>query len=149
MNDAVEKVNMQKLLDNCGTMTETGLHVNTKSKYINDIVSKEDYTQWYHLAQQTSDKNDRTSPQWNARVWEKFQRNSTRKYRTCESTDDENHRINECSTWKETNYLNKEQKPSLDDIFSREFNVLNNAIKVIQNVWEVKYANGRMRKMAY
>ena len=69
------------------------------------------------------------------------------KYRTSESTDDENHRINECSTWKETNYLNKEQKPSLDDIFSREFNVLNNAFKVIQNVWEVKYANGRMRKL--
>ena len=44
MNDAVEKVNMQKLLESCGTMTETGLHVNTKSKYINDIVSKEDYT---------------------------------------------------------------------------------------------------------
>ena len=33
------------------------------------------------------------------------------------------------------------------DIYSEDFNVLNRVIDAVENVWELRYANGKMKRM--
>ena len=59
--------------------------------------------------------------------------------------DDENHRLNSCEKWRETN--NFEKTPSdFNDIYSNENDTLIRIIDEIEKVWELRFANGRMKK---
>ena len=42
---------------------------------------------------------------------------------TCAVVDDENHRLNECFLWKETNRVNESHKVNFCDIYSSDFTV--------------------------
>ena len=63
----------------------------------------------------------------------------------CNKVDNENHRLNECLLWSETNFREKVIKPKFDDIFSDNDTTLSEIIEKIEHVWELKYANGRMK----
>ena len=60
--------------------------------------------------------------------------------------DDEHHRLNICTKWEDTNNANNHTKTNFQDIYSEDKDVLNNVINEIEKVWELKYANGRMKK---
>ena len=64
----------------------------------------------------------------------------------CNTYDDENHRFKTCLKWNDQNSLNRQASIDFNDIFSCDSIVLNNVIDGIENVWELKYANGRMKK---
>ena len=66
--------------------------------------------------------------------------------RVCNTRDDENHRLNECSEWQERNHFNDSNKFCFDDIFSTSKSILSVACKEIEKVWELKYSYGRMKK---
>ena len=66
--------------------------------------------------------------------------------RSCEVTDDENHRLNECTNFSETNRANDPLKSNFEHVYSTNDDTLKAIINDIQNVWELRYANGRMRK---
>ena len=64
----------------------------------------------------------------------------------CNTQDDENHRLNECIKWKDTNNVNRVNKAEFQNIFSDNDVLLNQSIAEVENIWELKYANGRMKR---
>ena len=69
------------------------------------------------------------------------------KCRDCNVTDNEYHRLNECTRQGYLNQANNPVKIVFNDIYSSNADVLNKIIKEIDNVWEFRYANGRMKRL--
>ena len=65
---------------------------------------------------------------------------------TCAVIDNENHRLNECTLWKQTNYAEKSYRANFQDIYSDDQMLLEKAIVDIENVWELQYASGKMKR---
>ena len=61
----------------------------------------------------------------------------------CNVLDSENHRLNTCPRWTDTN-LN--EYVEFDDIYNENNDRVDQVINKVEKVWEVKYANGRMKK---
>ena len=67
--------------------------------------------------------------------------------KNCDKKDNENHRLNECSMLKETNWYSGNEKIGFCDIYSHDDKTLAPIIKRLENVWEFRHANGKMKKM--
>ena len=65
---------------------------------------------------------------------------------TCNVTDNENHRLNECPTYKNVNFFESQQKVDFNDVFSKDLNILRPVIKQIEKVWNVRTGHGSMNK---
>ena len=65
---------------------------------------------------------------------------------TCNKTDNEQHRLTECAKW--TNESNQETAEGIvfNDIYSQDDQTLKRIIIQIQNLWELRYGNGKMKK---
>ena len=63
---------------------------------------------------------------------------------TCNVVDDENHRLNFCSKFKETNFYDCVEKEDFTKIYSHDVNVLRDILPKIQKVWNTKTARGTM-----
>ena len=61
-------------------------------------------------------------------------------------TDNEYHRLNECTKWKDLNQADSPEKFVFENIYSNDADILKLIIGAIENVWEFRYANGRMKK---
>ena len=66
--------------------------------------------------------------------------------KTCNVLDDEDHRLNECRVYNDMNLVNKSTKANFGDVYSDENDKLNSILAHIENLWEFRYANGRIRK---
>ena len=64
--------------------------------------------------------------------------------RECNLLDDENHRMNHCTNFEHDD--DNSRPTDFCKINSEEENKLNAAISQIDKYWELKYANGRMKK---
>ena len=64
----------------------------------------------------------------------------------CNTPDNEEHRMNYCINWEATNNVGK-TKIDFTDIYSSDNNVLDCVINAIESVWELRYANGRMKRI--
>ena len=64
----------------------------------------------------------------------------------CNVLDDENHRLNHCSNYKNVNLLDTCDNVNFRDIFSTDINTVKNVIKLIEKVWNVTNAHGSMNK---
>ena len=62
----------------------------------------------------------------------------------CNIYDDENHRLNHCSKWKDTNLYNNDEKVDINLMYSNDINVLRQIISKIEGVWNIKTAHGTM-----
>ena len=60
----------------------------------------------------------------------------------CSVLDDENHRLNYCKKYKETNNSSKEEKVDFSLIYSTDIAILKSIISEISRVWN---AQGSMR----
>ena len=67
--------------------------------------------------------------------------------RYCGTADDKNHRLDKCSNFSNLNRANDPIKNDFAKIHSENNEDLESIIADIQNVWEIRYANGRMRKL--
>ena len=72
--------------------------------------------------------------------------NYEHKYRTklcntCKVLDDESHRINNCSRFKESNLYSSQVKFDFDHIYSEDDEKLDRAAQVIMELWDI--VNGR------
>ena len=59
---------------------------------------------------------------------------------------DENHRLNYCIRFRETNLYDTDEKVDFSEIFSTDINTLRNILPKIEGVWNVKNAHGTMVK---
>ena len=55
--------------------------------------------------------------------------------------------LNECAVWEDVNFKENSIKPNFDDIFSENDDTLNEIIGKIENFWELKCANARIKRM--
>ena len=64
----------------------------------------------------------------------------------CNKTDDENHRLNECSMLCNVNRANNPSKLNFLDVYSNDKTTLDTIMSNIETIWEFFHANGRMKK---
>ena len=63
---------------------------------------------------------------------------------TCNQNDTEEHRLNSCTKYEDTNYLNDPEKIPFDTIFLSNVESLRTIIQRIESVWNVKSGHGTM-----
>ena len=63
----------------------------------------------------------------------------------CNTLDDESHRLNYCTKWADLNNVGRD-KTNFNDIYSEDEEALNTVLNGIENLWELKFANGRMKR---
>ena len=61
----------------------------------------------------------------------------------CNVLDSENHRLNTCPRWTDASHNDYVE---FDDIYKDDNDRVDQVINKVEKVWEVKYANGRMKK---
>ena len=64
----------------------------------------------------------------------------------CNQIDDENHRLNYCIRFRETNLYDTDEKVDFSEIFSTDINTVRNILPKIEGVWNIKNAHGTMAK---
>ena len=64
----------------------------------------------------------------------------------CNVIDDEEHRLNHCSLWRDTNCYDDDEKINFESIYSNDVNVLRSIIPKIESVWNTRTAHGTMNK---
>ena len=62
----------------------------------------------------------------------------------CNCLDNENHRLNFCPKWKETNFYNAHDKVDFEKIYSKDMNEVRRVITAIHRVWNTENAHGTM-----
>ena len=62
----------------------------------------------------------------------------------CKSVDDEDHRLNYCIKWRNTNYYDVTEKINFDLIYLADIEVLRYVIMKIEKVWNTRNAHGTM-----
>ena len=146
---AVNHINGKKLLDSCTTETPTGTVVNSKTKYIHEkLISTQYQRRPMEELTKRSKQQTKTIILSRSRMLtcgRNFKATMNHICPECNKIDDENHRLNECSLWINTNFRDIVIKPNFDDIFSENNDTINEITEKIERVWELKYANGRMK----
>ena len=66
---------------------------------------------------------------------------------TCDTIDNEDHRLNNCQKWSALNLFNNDEKVDFDQIYSSDIGVIRPILSKIQSVWNTKCANGTMQKV--
>ena len=64
----------------------------------------------------------------------------------CHVRDDENHRLNICPRYRDTNLLDSDESIDFQCIFSNEVNVIMKVLPVIERVWNTKNAHGTVHR---
>ena len=63
----------------------------------------------------------------------------------CNCIDDENHRINYCTKWKDKNLSESAIKVDFNDIYSSDLDTVRALIPHIESIWNTKNAQGSIR----
>ena len=149
VNKAVNERNKQRLIENCTTATATGTKINTKTKEIHGRLITEQYNrqplnELYHGNKQRT-KTIILARHRMLECGKNFRGTMSEICRSCNVTDDENHRLNECTRW----IVGNQPELNFNDIYSTEIEVIDNLIQHLNNLWEFKYANGRMKTKSH
>ena len=153
VNEAVERVNMEKLLRNCISSEPHGEKIKTKTKHIHQQL-----TSTTSIKERRPSKGLLNGTKQRAKTivlsryhmlecGTNFKGTMSQTCRICKTTDNENHRLNECSIFNELNHANSLTQCNFGDIYNDDNNILNPILSRIDKVWEFRYANGRMRKL--
>ena len=65
----------------------------------------------------------------------------------CHVTDNEQHRLNYCIRFKNTNLCNHVNKLNFDDVYQSDLTIVKNAIQHIEKVWNLKTGQGCMAQI--
>ena len=146
---AIENRNKEKLLNEC-YKTKNGLTTaKTKTSKILQEIEKSDYTRRTCQLINKCTKNESK-----LLIMAKFgMLECGKNYKgtikeictTCNVSDDEEHRMNYCIKYKETNYHNDNEKIPFKTIFSSDISIVKNIFPMIERVWSVKMGHGSMR----
>ena len=147
---AVDQHNKSKLVKNSITETPQTTKINTKTKHIHKKLTTEEYTR-KPISEILNRNKQQTKSIILARngmleCGKNFKGTMRETCRVCDQIDNENHRLNICTQWIETNNIQKADKPEFSDIYSEDGNTLDKILTAIESVWELKYASGKMKR---
>ena len=150
VNAKIEKKNRNRLLNDCHK-TENNIKMRkTKTARIVDALEERTYVREPVPEILLCDKQE-TKTILIARFGmlecgKNFKNSMTEQCKDCNVVDDENHRLNNCVTYRNLNLYDIHPKVNFIDIFSSDITVLRAVIGQIEKVWNVKTAHGSMNK---
>ena len=62
----------------------------------------------------------------------------------CNTTDDEQHRLNYCTRFRSTNLCDSSEKIHFDDVYETDFTIVKKTLSFIEKVWNLKTGHGSM-----
>ena len=65
--------------------------------------------------------------------------------KSCNETDDENHRINFCKKWEKLNFCRNQRKVNFQNIYSHDENDCLEIVKVVASLWDLESGKNEMR----
>ena len=141
--------NKGKLIENCTSQTPEGQKIHTKTRYIYEMMTKSNYdgktpTEIINHSKQHT-KTIVLARNGMLECGKNFRGTIKEICPTCNITDDENHRLNTCKKWQSIDD-SSEKNANFNDIYSNNEDILDQIISEIEKVWELQYANGRMKK---
>ena len=147
---AVLNKNKQKLLESCIEQTQDGVKVKTKTAHIHDKLQNDEYS-LAPLRELISSNKIETKTIILSRngmltCGRNFKATIPEVCRECRLVDNENHRLNQCPQWQDTNFVNDDTLVEFTDIFSDNEQKLSQIIQRIQRVWELHVGNGAMKR---
>ena len=60
--------------------------------------------------------------------------------------DNENHRLNDCMKFRESNYYDNDEKVQFEKVYSNDMETIKDIIPKIEKTWNTKRAHGTMNK---
>ena len=150
VTEAVDKINKEKLIQNCTTTSPENIKVNTKTKNIHKDLQSASYTR-QPLKEILNESKQRTKTLILARhgmleCGTNYKGTMSETCKHCNKYDDENHRLNECTLLTPINRSDNIEKTNFNDIYSSDTVVLGNIIEHLECIWEFRYANGKMKR---
>ena len=145
---AVEKQHQKRLKISCTETTTSGEKVRTKTRFVHECLARPSYVRKPEPELMMQNKQ-RTRTIILARsgmleCGQNFKGTMPEQCTTCNVKDDENHRMNECKRWIETNNCSSTHKIDFEDVYCTDTEVLNRVVNEIERVWDMKYTGGRM-----
>ena len=150
VKEKIEKQNTQRLINECYKNVGGIKTKKTKTASILDLISNDQYTrQPSHELLSCTKQETKTIMISRYRMLEcgvNFKGTLREKCNTCNTLDDENHRLNECKKYREINFHDSNDKVPFETIYSRNIGDLKKITKRIECVWNTKTAHGTMTK---
>ena len=148
---AVKEKNKQKLLESCVQRGPNEEKIKTKTTYIYHDINNETFSN-EALPEITSSNKVDSKTIILARCGmlecgKNFKGTIPEICRECGEEDDESHRLNRCILWKHLKFSETAEEIDFGEIYDNDRKKLSPVIKSIQNVWEMHYGNGSMRKL--
>ena len=151
MEEAVDKRNQKKLVEKCTTVTKDEIKIHTKSKTIHAKLMSPDYKRQpvKELIQGTRQRTKTLILARHGILECGTNRKGTipEKCRNCDVVDDESHRMNVCKTFSHINLTNSLEKCTFSNVYSEDESTLDGIIENLEQVWEFRYGNGRMKRI--
>ena len=150
VEEAVERANKEKLKNNCTKITGDGTVIKTKTRHIHQATSSTDFKRQPTKAiLQGTKLKARTiiiSRHGMLECGTNYKGTMSETCHTCGVIDNEDHRLNYCSVYSDTNQANHLTKFKFEDIHVDSDDILKPILNHIENVWDFRYTNGRMKK---
>ena len=149
---AVEKINKDKLLKSCTTVTTNETKICTKTKHIHQQLSNTPTTfERGPLKEVVCGSRLRAKTIIIARhgmleCGSNFKGTMPQTCQTCSVLDNENHRLNECRIFSVHNYANSPTKCNFTDVYADNDVILKKILTDIEKIWDFRFANGKVRK---
>ena len=148
VSEKVEIKNKQRLLNDCYKTNNNILIPKTKTAHLIDKIKSPTYTR------NTQDELlDCTKHETKTIIIARFgmlecgsnfKGSSNPLCKTCKMTDNESHRLNECTTRRTNTPSTSPLYINFDDIYSNNRNTLSYVMKMIEQIWNTKTAHGSM-----
>ena len=151
VNKAAEKMNIEKLREECQTKSRGESKQKTKTKYVIERLN-EDYRRGpdSFILRHTSILNAKALIMGRYGML-KCSNNFSYGHGTkicdrCTVIDDENHRINDCVKWEATNLVNSSQKITFEDIYLDDNERCLKVVDKILSMWDLENGKNEMRQ---
>ena len=144
----IEKTNKDRLIQSCYKTVDGIQTTKTKTQHMARDLDRRDYIRTPdNIILKTTKCEAKTiimARYGMLQCGKNFKGTDEVKCKTCDVIDDENHRLNYCTQWKDTNLLNSDITIDFQNVYSNDIETLRVILPYIQKVWNVKNANGTM-----
>ena len=148
VKSAIEKKNKIRLLEDCHKEVDGQKTRKTKTSFIVDHIENQDYqrTPLNEILQstKTETKTLLTARFGMLECGRNFKGTKDKQCVKCGVLDDETHRLNHCTLYEQINFCSSVEKVDFRDTYSTDICMLRAVIPKIQQVWNIKSANGSM-----
>ena len=131
---AVEKTNRKRLEDECHETTPEGKRVKSKTSYVHKKLIEDNYQRkpMYPIAalNQIEAKTLILARFRMLECGKNFRGTSPETCSECNEIDDESHRLNSCSRFRQTNLCNSSEKAEFTDVYSNDIETVKNILYV-------------------